>query len=415
MKRILNTILLVAFFVLGLYVLYTNLINGKLPDNPPLSLAHSFVSGRLDIPGFNFIDKVTFNEKIYWHEGPFPSLILVPFALINLPINFGVIVFLINILIFLVLNKLTRLILKCSPIEALWWVFLYFFGSVFIGIAFEGIIWYFYHLITTLLICLALLEYYGKRRYFIIGVLISFAIATRLFSILGLLFFLIPIFFSNEYIKEKVKKILNLGIPILFVLVILGWYNYSRFGNIFETGYSLNYQHLDSARLSRETGLFNIENIPTNVFWYFFKGPDGLTTEGTNYRLVFPFLLPNPWGMSIFLTMPFFLLAFLRKPKSHQEWGSWATILVMFFFLLSYYTPGFRQYGTRLINDLLSYWFILLLLGRKGKILSNFEKIVILVLVCLNIYLFSIYKWEPTKEIWQYFQNKQLWPQGVLK
>lgn len=406
-KRILNTFLLISFLILGLYILYTNLTNGYL-FNPPLLLASAFLQGRLDISPFA-LDMVPFGGKTYWHEGPFPSLILTPLAFIfkTVSFNFGLVPFFFNILIFLVLLKLASKILKCSNFEALWWVFLYFFGSVFIGISFEGVVWYYYQLVATLLVALALLEYFGKKRPLVMGLFLSLAVSTRLFAILGVLFFAIAIFFSKGYLKEKMIDILKLGTPIFLVLIILGWYNFARFGNVFETGYGINIHELPSVRLSRDEGLFNIGNMPTNFYWYFLKGPEGFSLDPSSFKIAFPFFVPNPWGMSIFLTMPFFFLAF-KRPKNLEEWGLITTILVMLVFLLSYYMPGFRQYSARLINDLLPYWFVLLILGRRGKVLTNGEKLFIFGSVMINLYLFSIFKWLPSKEFFESLQWRPL-------
>jgi len=411
MKKILNSFLLVLLPILGLYLLYTNIWVGKLPDGY-LSQAEAFAHGHFYLDSLPFIDSVVYKDKVYWHEGPLPALIFTPFYLLKVVINPGIVRFLINILIFFVIVKLSRQVLKIKIFESFWFAFLYFFGSVFIAISFESISWYYGQVVATLFVLLSLLEYFSKRRLFVSGIFLSLAVASRIFSILGVLFFIISIWFSKKKKKEKIREIISFGLPIFLVLIVLGFYNFARFGSFFETGYNLNIPSTEIIDKSRAEGFFNIKNIPTNFYWYFLKGPDGVSFDAGNYNLSFPFYLPNPWGMSIFITMPFFFLAFFKKPKSAEGWGALLTMIVFLLFLLSYYMPGFRQYSARFINDPLPYWFILLLLSREGKVLSNIEKIFILGSGFINLYLFSFFKWLPDKRLWKFFEDKQAFPHG---
>jgi hypothetical protein len=74
---------------------------------------------------------------------------------------------------------------------------------------------------------------------------------------------------------------------ILFGLILLGWYNYARFGNIFEFGhrYQLTYWGIENPY----DDLFSWRNILPNLYNYFLNGFRRLN--------VFPFIKPI-WGKS---------------------------------------------------------------------------------------------------------------------
>lgn len=412
LKTFLNTLLLVLFPIFLFYLLYTNWFNSRL-FNPFETLASAFLQGRVDLGTEPFLDTAVFNGRVYWHQGPLPAILLVPYVLLSKPFPFGLVSFFLTLLTAFTLYGLAHRIFKKKGVEAWWWVFLYLFGSVFTGVSFEAINWYYAQIVAALFVLLALREYFGKRRFFLIGSFLGLAVATRNFSLLGVVFFAIVIVFSADKLKKKLTHLLSLGIPLFTILLLLGIYNFVRFGSFSETGYSLaTVGEQESVNRSRKEGFFHLSHIPTNFYWYFLKGPEGVTSGDKDFRTVFPFVIPSPWGMSLFISMPFFFLAFTKRPKGKEELGLLLTVLVFMLFLLSYYTTGFRQYSSRLINDLLPYWFVLLLLGREGKNLSSKEKIFILCSVLLNLYLFTVFKWYLTPGAGKVYERVNMMPLG---
>lgn len=84
------------------------------------------------------------------------------------------------------------------------------------------------------------------------------------------------------YKEEVFKNLLAVFLPLTLVLSLIGAYNYCRFENPLESGYSyqltfVNYQNKDLKTLS-------LANIPNNVYYYFFAPP--------RFKKAMPFIEP---------------------------------------------------------------------------------------------------------------------------
>lgn len=81
------------------------------------------------------------------------------------------------------------------------------------------------------------------------GLFLGLAVATHISFILFAPFFLIPIFKNKQKLQIKAAVLFTFGISI--ILAALAWYNYSRFGSIFETGRSVNPELIDKLGYGR--------------------------------------------------------------------------------------------------------------------------------------------------------------------
>ena len=98
--------------------------------------------------------------------------------------------------------------------------------------------------VGTAFVVLSLLEYFSKRRWLVIGVLVATAGATRI-TLFGMtLFFLLEIFRNRTKLNFQ-KSLVLLLLPIFFSITISGLYNFRRFGSVFDTGYTRNVSVLD--------------------------------------------------------------------------------------------------------------------------------------------------------------------------
>jgi len=88
----------------------------------------------------------------------------------------------------------------------------------------------------------------------------------------------------NGRMKQKASGILALGGPLLLGGLAMAWYNFDRFGSIFEFGHRYQLGWIDLSQYSR---VISIDNIIQNLYNYLL----------TPYRTlnVFPFVKPN-WG-----------------------------------------------------------------------------------------------------------------------
>ena len=172
--------------------------------------------------------------------------------------------------------------------------------------------------------------------------------------------------------------------------MLLAGYNYQRFGNIFEQGY--NYQILLTESLSkaREYGIFSLAHLPTNLYYFLLSVPLPIFRDGVSHVLKFPFVMADPWGMSIFITSPYFIYLFFLKYKDKISKLFLVSIFLTALPILLYYGVGFRQFGYRYSLDFLPFLFWLKIrnYNSKYKKLSNKFKILVLISAFTNLYLF---------------------------
>jgi hypothetical protein len=175
-----------------------------------------------------------------------------------------------------------------------------------------------------------------------------------------------------------------------------------RFGDAFENGYRLigNFAGVDFQRgqreLLREFGLFRLRNIPTNLYYYFVKGPDPVIQElsGTLGNK-FPYILKPPYikvanpGVSFFVVAPIFLYVFRSRLRQRMAAHALLAVLCVLIFLLSYYWNGWFQVGPRYMLDVLPFAYLLLLFSFPDFKLSGFAQLLIVASAFFNLYLLS--------------------------
>lgn len=345
--------------------------------------AQSFIHGRLDI--LPRVDSVYYNGKYYWPQGPFPSLTLIPFQLafgssFNQTLMQPILILILSFLLY----KLARL-KKFAAVDSLKLVYAFLFGSVAFGLITKPCYSSFAHIISMALLTYALLEFESKQRWLIIGILLAFIIATRPtagFIIPVILYYILKL---DKNPAGKYYHLILFILPILSSILLLLWFNQARFQNPFETGYSINNVggYLNSLR---QQGVFNLQYIPTNFYYYFLSSVQPVIKQSTH--LVFPYLTYNPVGLSFFIVSPFFVFA-LRSLKKQSALIKfyWITIVITLFVLLAYYTSGWVQFGPRLASDFMPVIYLLTLYGLKNPTLSSKQTLLILLSSLINAYL----------------------------
>ncbi len=303
-------------------------------------LAYSFTKGSLSlVVKPNYLSDLTpFNGKYFWTTGPFPAFLLFPFALmfklsfyesfIKAPLS------LFNFWLILQIAKSLNLSSKKSRALALF----YIFGSVYTPIMIIPISVYLSALVTTTLLLATIFEFLNKRRWLLIGFLVSFATLTRFTPILSVFFFL------PYLIKEKrFNLFVYFFAPILAGLLFLGIYNYSRFGNILETGH--RYQLIEEeATRRRGIGVFSIQHIPANLYYMLLKSPDQVKNVAMEV-FKFPFVKFNPYGTSVFILSPILFLLFRTHLKDKYVLPGLIATSAILIPITMYYGLGFRQIG----------------------------------------------------------------------
>lgn len=399
MSKRLNLLLgliLIGFSICAGVVIH-NSTNFVARDNHFSLLAQSFLNNDLflypqKLPSGDYAD---YKGKQYLYFGPVPSIILIPFVYIfgdNFNQFFLSVFSLILIFIssFLIArrftNKADSLLLACF----------FTFGTViyFVGLVFISS--YLAQVLSTAFVMLALLEFYTKKRWAVVGFLVALAGLTRFTLYGGLFFFAAWILLQGRKIQ---KNLFLLSIPIIISLIFFGAYNLRRFHSVFDSGYSYQTGRVlypMSANITH--GFLSLSHLPANAYLLLLKGPDPILDEGGGFVLKFPYIKADGWGMALWFTSPLFL--YLVKFKASKTTIlSLVTVFLLLAPSLFYFGLGFVQFGYRYSTDFLPFLFLCILPVFKGG-LPKFAKALIVIGILFNsFYMLSIWDKYPLFEL----------------
>ena len=354
-------------------------------------LADSFIKGRIDVPQIPefYQDVINFNGKKFLPFGPIPAVFLIPlvafFGTSLSEVRVSMVIGAVNVvLVWLILSKLSlnsisRLLLTAG----------FAFGTVHFYAAITGTVWFFAHIMAVFFLLLAILEFFGKRRPVLLGFLTGFAFLSREPTLFASLFFLWP------FIKEKqFNKITAFLFGIIPAIGFLSFYNFARFGSIFETGYDAVYNTYVNSGIKYSFlrtivpesfphfNQLDIRNIPLHLFTILLMWP--------NLSQSFPFFAPSSYGMSIFLTSPFLIYSIFAR--NYFVKICWLSILAIAIPGFLFYAQGWVQFGYRFLLDFLPFLLVLTALGfQKGSLKVK----VMLVLFSITVNFWGIW-WART-------------------
>lgn len=363
-------------------------------------LANAFVHGHtnfLQSIGGVGQDPVFYHGKIYWDEGPFPSIILMPFvAFFNIWHIFfyqGYLKWLLMLAISYLLYKMGRKI-GFSAQDSLIWMFGFVLGSVFMGVGSVSSGWLFAQVVATLLALWSLYEYLTKRRWWFIGLLSACLLLTRIPAAAILVFYFLVIVLAKGDWKSKIKQFFQLFIFVFIAAILMGLYNWQRFGSPLNNGNQ--YQLLSQASSeARAMGVFSIDHIPTNLYTLIFRAPSQVLASSSSWSLKYPWIENNPLGVSIFITSPWLLYFFTKGWSKYSKEARYLAVssIVGLLLVLCYFGDGADQLGYRYTLDFMPALFIaLMMIYRKntGDITTGM-KILLLGSGLTNFYLLTSY------------------------
>jgi hypothetical protein len=349
-------------------------------------LAENLVQGKVsvdNIPAF-YPDLVAWQGHNYLPLGPLPAVLLIPFLpVLMLGVQLVWIGYLFTLLnIWLFYRVLGQAGVIGEPRR--WALLLFFGGTSYLGVVVIGSSYFFAHIVTVTFVLAAIHEALSRRRPLLVGLLLGLAGMVRLTAICSLPFFLWvlwratdnlidvgeerterevkerthPVSLPNSrFILSGVLVLLGLAGPVL----LLGLYNYIRFGSALESGYNLAILGVPALSDARNYGLFSLAHIPKNLFMMLIQGP--LPYPGENAPvLVFPYMVPSPWGMGLLFTSPALLYVFRNKLKDTLTQALLLGVLFGMLPIITYYGVGWIQFGFRYALDFLP--FVLLLAAR---------------------------------------------------
>lgn len=313
-----------------------------LPDNP------SWLNELIDIPGVGYC-------VVYPIA---PALLLLPFVAISATFSqttgshifFG----LTTAIVYLLFRKHQR-----SHLESLGFCVAWSFGTIFLSLSAVGSSWFIAQTLGSCFALLSLLVFDEKKPKSIIltGLLISIAAISRLPLHFYVFYFCIRLVVRY---KKQWKKLciavllLALGFTPLFTIQRL--YNYARYATFSDLGY-----YLIPGKFEEEDfkdGQFHVKNIPKHLGVLLYQFP-----KRVEY---FPYLVPSQYGLSIFVTSPFLVLACISLYKNRM-WPEIGTIGAILLLEMSHGTVGFTQFGYRFALDVYPLIFLGFIHDKKSK------------------------------------------------
>jgi hypothetical protein len=351
-------------------------------------LADAFLHGQLHlrlVPP-NTHDLVQFHNLHYLYWPPFPAVLLMPFValfgvrfsdvlftLILAAVNVGVVAYFFRILA-------SKGLANIDNFQRAVLVLFFAFGTVHFILARWGRVWFTSQIVAFtcgMLVYVIVLRFRGAAAFFLSGLLLSFAMLTRLHLVfLGIW----PAYYLIANHKDAGwKRLLAYSalflLPLGAALIFYADYNYLRFGNILENGTSFqDFGPFFSADLHKY-GVYNIQYAPKNFYYNFIFYPLPISRE-------------TFYGGSLFLLSPIFFAAFWDILKCESRVSAWLLALTIFMTtlpILFIMGTGWATFGPRYTLD-----FTPPLLMLTGIGAAYWKRNVLLLLTAISIFHYFI-------------------------
>ncbi len=220
---------------------------------------------------------------------------------------------------------------------------LFGFSTQILWVTTRGGVWHTGHLIATILTFACLIELWGSRRAWLIGLLAGAAFLTRAPLVFAIPFYALLLWGRPDSLSTPPWwRWVWLTLGVLPSIAFFFVYNQVRFGTPLESGYALATLP-GFLEVQRQKGLFSLAHVPMNLDYFLVHLPFPIPE--------FPYLRPDGLGLSVLITSPGLMFASRANWRDARSW--WllgATVLVLIPTLL-YYGGGWLQYGYRYFLD----------------------------------------------------------------
>ena len=228
-------------------------------------------------------------------------------------------------------------------------------GTILLPLAIQGNYYYLAHAEAMAATIVALLEWRGRRRPWVLGLCFGLAALARPTVLLAAIPFGL---FTLAGSRTRIRAALAFAAPIGLVLAVMGVYNLARFGSPLESGYTVAILHNQQLIAARRVGTFSIHHVRHNL--------SILIAGGFRISPAFPFLVPSSYGQSILLTTPAFLLALRAGFRDRTAVLLWLSAAIVTVPLLLYYGgAGYRTYGYRYFLDVTPFLLALVAMAAR--------------------------------------------------
>ena len=227
-------------------------------------------------------------------------------------------------------------------------------GTLLLPLSDQGNFYYTAHVEATALVFVALLEWQGRRRGWLIAVAIGLAALARPTLLLAA----IPFgWYLVATAERRAAAFLRFATPIAVAIGVMGLWNVARFGSPLDTGYGAAELHQAALVKARAAGVFSIRHLGGNLATLLAGGFDLVPT--------FPWISPSPSGHSILLTTPAVLVAINAEFRERTAQVLVVAAGLVLVPVLYYGGGGYRTFGYRYAMDAMP--FILALVGLGAR------------------------------------------------
>lgn len=332
-------------------------------------LAKAITQGSLDvgdagIPDF-YQDTLTVEGNKYVPFAPAPSLLLLPFVAIwgtdFSQVYFSLTLGAINSALVWVLLGMLNVSRRTQVLVTLFFAF----GTVHFYSATTGTAWFYSHVAGIFFMLLAVMALLRRAPPVVPAALVGFSFLSREATLFAAPFFL------YYYWRKSDRKLFDMG-QFCGALVPFGifalWYNWVRFGSVFETGYEELYHIYSGIQYSvykeqfadgSPFGYFDVRNIPIHLYNIFIMPPEYVDSLDV-FR-------PSRYGMSLLLTSPLFVFAGFVRRKDVLRLASWLAIGAVSVPILLNAFQGWVQFGYRFSLDFTPFLLILTAYGLEDN------------------------------------------------
>lgn len=327
-------------------------------------LADAILHGQLHLLHTeNLYDLLLYGDRAYVAASPMPAFLLVPLvAIFNNEFS--------DVLFAIVLAAVNVALVQ-QVFGRRWVTLLFAFGTPHLYMAALGSIWLTAHVVAILFSLLAMWAA-QRRSWFWSGFWLACAGLARPTLLFGAVFFMVLIWMTQDG-RARIRGLVLLCVPLMMGVAAHGLYNFARFGSATEFGYqyTAGAENLTDT-FARFSG-FSPRFLPCNLYVSLVNPPEvagyipatlykvcGHLLQGVDLVDRSAPVIPNPLGMSIFLTTPAFLLLLMARRREPETIAAWAGLLAIMIPLWMYHNTGSLQFGFRYWMDAAVMWLLLL-------------------------------------------------------
>lgn len=336
----------------------------------------------------NIIDLVNYQGRLYLYWSPFPALVILPLValfgigvsdvLYTVALGAATVALVAALLLALERSGVAALSVERRAIV----VATTAFGSVLLILAPSAGVWHTAQIIgvgCVLLATIAALTLRGAPAYFLTGLALSCAMATRaglVFNGIWLAYHMLSRDRDVAARRRLLYCVLGLA-PVLLGALALVWYNVARFGQPLETGLSWQIMPPSTVIDFERYGQFSPHYVPRNLYYQF---------------VAYTLLSPERWrGGGLFWMTPVYLgavYAAWRERYSPLVRALALSCLVSYIPVALYMSPGGLTFGPRYLLDL---FVPMLVLTARG--IQRWRLDLLLVLLIISVATYGLGSW----------------------